>query len=57
MRLFWGEVSTCISVTHHITNIKNIQMVEAMTVYLKEAREFQWIKQRNEEGGSQEDRA
>ena len=32
-------------------------MVEAMTVYLKEAGEFQRIKQRNEEGGSQEDRA
>ena len=32
-------------------------MVVAMTVYLKEAREFQWVKQRDEEGGRQEDRA
>ena len=28
-----------------------------MTVYLKEAREFQRVKQRDEEGGRQEDRA
>ena len=37
--------------------LKISKMVVGMTVYLKEAREFQWIKQRNEEGGSQEDSA